>query len=161
MKAASIRLARLRRGFVQCRNRRRQAVSRGTRPVFDVAQQLKTGEYVWAPELSPEGPALLVVNLATQRAILFRNGVPMAASTVSSGKAGHETPTGVFTILQKNKEHYSSTYNNAPMPNMQRLTWKGDRAACRQAAGLPGLAWLHPAADEILSNCCSAPPSSA
>jgi len=117
-----------------------QAVQRGNRPIIEAAQQLKTGEYVWAPDLSPDGPALLVVNLATQRAILFRNGVPMAASTVSSGKPGHDTPTGVFTILQKNKEHYSSTYNNAPMPNMQRLTWKG---VALHAGKLPGYPASH------------------
>ena len=117
-----------------------QAVPRGARPIIEVAQQLKNGEYVWAPELSPEGQALLVVNLATQRAILFRNGVPVAASTVSSGKAGNDTPTGVFTILQKNKEHYSSTYNNAPMPNMQRLTWKG---IALHAGKLPGYPASH------------------
>ena len=117
-----------------------QAVPRGDRPIFEVAQQLKNGEYVWAPELSREGPALLVVNLATQRAILFRNGVPVAASTISSGAEGHETPTGVFTILQKNKEHYSSTYNNAPMPNMQRLTWKG---IALHAGKLPGYPASH------------------
>jgi hypothetical protein len=117
-----------------------QAVDRGNRPVIEAAKALKNGEYVWAPELSPEGPALLVVNLATQRAVLFRNGVPMAASTVSSGKPGHDTPTGVFTILQKNKEHYSSTYNNAAMPNMQRLTWKG---VALHAGKLPGYPASH------------------
>jgi hypothetical protein len=117
-----------------------QAVSRGERPVFEVAQQLKNGEYVWAPELSPSGSALLVVNLATQRAVLFRNGVPMAASTISSGKEGNETPTGVFSILEKRKEHYSSTYNNAPMPNMQRLTWKG---IALHAGNLPGYPASH------------------
>src|SRR5687768_5203539 len=102
-----------------------QRVDRGDRPIIQAAQELKNGEFVWAPELSPAGSALLVVNLATQRAVFFRNGVPTAATTISSGSEGRETPTGVFTILQKNKEHYSSTYNNAPMPNMQRLTWKG------------------------------------
>src|SRR5207342_778762 len=86
------------------------------------------------------GSALLVVNLATQRATLFRNGVPMAASTISSGKEGTETPTGVFTILEKKKEHYSSTYNNAPMPNMQRLTWKG---IALHAGKLPGFPASH------------------
>ena len=117
-----------------------QAVQRGGRPIVEVAPQLKNGEYVWAPELSPDGPALMVVNLATQRAILFRNGVPVAASTISSGKPGNDTPTGVFTILQKNKEHYSSTYNNAPMPNMQRLTWKG---IALHAGKLPGYPASH------------------
>jgi hypothetical protein len=117
-----------------------QRVERGDRPVIQAAQELRNGEFVWAPELSPAGSALLVVNLATQRAVLFRNGVPTAATTISSGAKGHETPTGVFTILQKRKEHYSSTYNNAPMPNMQRLTWKG---IALHAGKLPGYPASH------------------
>jgi hypothetical protein len=117
-----------------------QVVERAGRPIIAVAEQLRNGEFVWAPELSPEGPALLVVNLATQRAVLFRNGVPTAASTVSTGKPGYETPTGVFTILEKKKEHYSRTYDNAPMPNMQRLTWKG---IALHAGKLPGFPASH------------------
>jgi hypothetical protein len=117
-----------------------QQVDLGGRSILEVARQLKPGEYAWAPELSPEGPALAIVNLKTQRLVLFRNGVPIAASTVSSGSPGHETPTGVFTILQKNKEHYSSTYNNAPMPNMQRLTKRG---IALHAGKLPGYPASH------------------
>jgi len=117
-----------------------QQVRLDGRPVLATASQLKTGQYVWAPELAPDGPMLVVVNLTTQRLIVFRNGVPMAASTVSSGKTGHETPTGVFTILAKEREHYSKTYNNAPMPNMQRLTWKG---IALHAGHLPGYPASH------------------
>jgi hypothetical protein len=117
-----------------------QEVARADRPILQVATQLKNGQYVWAPELSPAGPILLVVNLETQRAVLFRNGVPIGATTISSGKAGNETPTGVFTILQKNKEHYSKTYNNAAMPNMQRLTWSG---IALHAGKLPGYPASH------------------
>ncbi|MBO9519100.1 MAG: L,D-transpeptidase family protein [Porphyrobacter sp.] len=117
-----------------------QAVDRGDRPILDLTTSLSPGEYIWAPELSSEGPALLVVNLETQRAVLFRNGVPIAASTVSTGSEGHETPTGVFTILQKRKEHYSNRYNNAPMPNMQRLTWDG---IALHAGKLPGYPASH------------------
>ena len=117
-----------------------QRVDLAGRPVIQAAQALKNGEFVWAPELSASGPALVVVNLASQRAILFRNGVPIAASTISSGAKDTPTPTGVFTILQKNKEHYSSTYNNAPMPNMQRLTWKG---IALHAGKLPGYPASH------------------
>src|SRR4029453_16469878 len=73
-------------------------------------------------------------------AILFRNGVPIGASTISSGKAGYETPTGVFTVLEKKKEHYSKTYDNAPMPNMQGLTWKG---IALHAGNLPGYPASH------------------
>src|SRR5690242_6302806 len=117
-----------------------QQVDLRGRPVFAAAAQLKTGEYVWAPDLASDGPMLVIVNLATQRLIAFRNGVPIGASTVSSGKTRHETPPGVFTILQKAKEHYSKTYNNAPMPNMQRLTWKG---IALHAGKLPGYPASH------------------
>ena len=58
----------------------------------------------------------------------------------SSGKPGHETPTGVFVILQKDKHHHSSTYNNAPMPNTERLTWGG---IALHAGGLPGYPSSH------------------
>ena len=87
--------------------------------------KLKRGEFIWRPELSPRGPVVVLVSLPHQIVHVFRNGLAIAASTCSSGAKGHETPTGVFTILQKREEHYSSTYNNAPMPNMQRLTWRG------------------------------------
>ncbi len=117
-----------------------QPVALGDRAVVEVAPLLKPGEFVWAPELSPSGPALLVVNLATQRAVLFRNGVPIAATTVSTGRDGYETPTGVFTILQKRREHYSNLYDNAPMPNMQRLTWGG---IALHAGNLPGYPASH------------------
>lgn len=117
-----------------------RAVDPGNRRIMEIVPQLKNGEFVWASERSPAGPALLVVNLETQRAVLFRNGVPIGASTVSTGKPGYETPTGVFTILQKHKVHYSKTYDNAPMPNMQRLTWKG---IALHAGKLPGYPASH------------------
>lgn len=93
--------------------------------VIEAAERLKAGEFLWAPQVAPEGPVLVVVSLATQRAVVYRNGVPIGITTVSTGKPGHSTPTGVFTILQKHVEHYSNLYNNAPMPYMQRLTWGG------------------------------------
>src|SRR6478735_9222880 len=111
-----------------------------SRPLLKVARQMKPGQYIWEPERAPAGPALVVVNLQTQRLLFFRNGVPIAASTVSSGKTGHETPTGVFTILQKNEKHFSKSYNNAPMPNMQRLTWQG---VALHAGNLPGYPASH------------------
>jgi hypothetical protein len=117
-----------------------QQVDLAGRPVLGAVPTLKPGQFVWAPDAAPEGPGLLVVNLATQRAVLFRNGVPIGASTISSGKPGYETPTGVFTILEKRKEHYSKTYDNASMPNMQRLTWKG---IALHAGNLPGYPASH------------------
>src|SRR5690242_17767327 len=83
---------------------------------------------------------MLVVDVKTQRAILYRNGIPIAATTISTGKPGRDTPTGVFTILEKQVEHYSSKYDNAPMPYMQRLTWKG---VALHAGKLPGYPASH------------------
>ena len=99
--------------------------------------KLRPGEYIWEPDLAPSGPSLLIVNTTTQRAVLYRNGLPIAATTVSTGRPGYRTPTGVFTILQKHVEHYSSTYDNAPMPYMQRLTWKGVALHAGQLPGYP------------------------
>ncbi len=113
-------------------------LSSGT--VMEAVEGLKKGEYLWAPEMSPEGPVLVVVSLATQRAIVYRNGVPIGVSTVSTGKKGYETPTGVFTILQKHVVHKSNLYEDAPMPFMQRLTWKG---IALHAGRLPGFPASH------------------
>ncbi len=93
--------------------------------VMEAAERLKAGEYLWAPQVAPEGPILLVISLATQRAVLYRNGIPIGITTVSTGRPGHRTPTGIFTVLERDVEHYSSLYNSAPMPFMQRLTWGG------------------------------------
>ena len=90
--------------------------------------------------MSPRGPVVVVVSLPEQLVHVYRNGVTIGVSTCSSGKPGHRTPTGVFTILQKRQEHYSSTYNNAPMPNMQRLTWRG---VALHAGDLPGYPASH------------------
>jgi hypothetical protein len=115
-----------------------QPLDEGT--VMDAVERLKPGQFIWVPEIAPEGPMLVVVNIATQRLVAYRNGVPIAVSTVSTGRAGHRTPQGVFTILQKNVKHRSSTYNNAPMPYMQRLTWRG---IALHGGNLPGYPASH------------------
>ncbi len=105
-----------------------------------VPAKLKPGEYLWVPEVSPRGPIVLVVSLPEQLAYVYRNGVIIGASTISTGKKGHQTPTGVFTILQKHEDHYSNLYNDAPMPYMQRLTWSG---VAIHAGRLPGYPASH------------------
>ncbi len=102
--------------------------------------RLEAGEYLWMPEMAPAGPVVVVISLPEQLLHVYRNGVRIGVSTVSTGKAGHETPTGVFSILQKRKEHYSNLYNNAPMPYMQRLTWDG---IALHAGSLPGYPASH------------------
>ena len=109
-------------------------------PVAGAIEQLKAGDYLWAPQIAPDGPVVVVINLKLQRAYTYRNGVPIGVTSISSGKAGHLTPTGVFTILQKDIYHHSNKYSNAPMPYMQRLTWDG---VAMHAGNLPGYAASH------------------
>lgn len=104
------------------------------------ADNLKPGQWVWAPQVAPAGPIIVYVDLDRQIATVYRNGLRIGVSTISSGKPGHETPTGVFTILQKDKDHRSSTYNNAPMPYQERLTWDG---VALHVGGLPGYPESH------------------
>lgn len=109
-------------------------------PVDTPPAQLKPGEWIWGGSELTVGPIAVVVSLTEQRAYVYRNGFLIGVSTVSSGKKGHETPTGVFTILQKDKDHRSSIYNDAPMPYQQRLTWGG---IALHAGGLPGYPESH------------------
>jgi len=104
------------------------------------AEQLQNGEFNWFPERQPAGPILIIVSIPDQKVHVYRNGISIAASTCSTGKPGHRTPTGVFKILQKDKHHRSSTYSNAPMPNMNRLTWSG---IALHAGNLPGYPASH------------------
>ncbi len=109
-------------------------------PVIKDIKDLKPGEYTWHPERSPAGPVAVIVSLSEQRVHVYRNGIRIAVSTCSTGKPGHETPVGVFTILQKDRHHHSNLYNNAPMPNMVRLTWSG---IALHAGKLPGYPASH------------------
>ena len=133
-------------------NRRNLALGAGAAIVFNTmrpasaqlvdkyAEQLKNGEFNWFPERSAAGPILIIVSIPDQRVHVYRNGIRVAASSCSTGKPGYRTPAGVFKILQKHKHHKSSTYSNAPMPNMNRLTWSG---IALHAGNLPGYPASH------------------
>ncbi len=102
--------------------------------------KLKPGEFIWEGGAVSAGPIVVAVSLEEQRAYVYRNGIRIGVTTVSSGKPGHASPTGVFTVLQKDKDHHSKTYNNAPMPFTERLTWDG---VALHAGGLPGYPSSH------------------
>jgi hypothetical protein len=96
--------------------------------------------FTWTPELSKTGPVLVAVSLKSQTAAVYRNGIKIGSCEVSTGRKGHETPTGVFHILVKDADHHSSIYNNAAMPFSERLTWGG---VALHAGGLPGYPSSH------------------
>ncbi|MDB6043779.1 MAG: ErfK-YbiS-YcfS-YnhG family protein [Gammaproteobacteria bacterium] len=102
--------------------------------------RLKKGEFLWIGDAVTSGPLLMVVSITEQRGYVYRNGILIGATSVSTGRPGHPTPTGVFTVLQKQQEHRSTIYDNAPMPYMERLTWGG---VALHAGGLPGYPESH------------------
>lgn len=109
-------------------------------PAPPVPAVMAPGDYDWNPERSLAGDVVIVVSLPQQLVHVYRGGVRIGESTISSGRPGHDTPTGVFTILQKQKMHRSTLYDDAPMPFMQRLTWDG---IALHAGRLPGYPASH------------------
>lgn len=106
---------------------------------------LRNGQWAWLEDAVLQkagGPAAvsILISLPGQIAYVYRDGVLIAASTVSTGKRGKSTPAGEFTILQKREFHRSNLYSNAPMPFMQRLTWTG---IALHAGVLPGYPASH------------------
>ena len=112
--------------------------TKGT-PTGKATGPLKPGEYWWKPQLSPSGPVVALVSIPQQTIYVYRNGILIGRSSLSSGKNG-STPGGVFAILEKKETHRSKKYDNAPMPNMQRLTWSG---IAMHSGQLPGYAASH------------------
>jgi lipoprotein-anchoring transpeptidase ErfK/SrfK len=87
----------------------------------------------------PSGTLQVIVAINTQRVTLYANGEPVAQAPVSTGTPTHPTPTGLFTVIQKNRHHYSNLYG-AAMPYMQRITWSG---AAMHHGPLPGYPASH------------------
>jgi hypothetical protein len=93
-----------------------------------------------AAERPIAGPIVINVSLSRQRLVAYDASGRIAESPVSSGRVGYSTPTGVFSIVEKNRVHHSNLYQGAPMPNMQRLTWSG---VALHAGALPGYPASH------------------
>ena len=88
-------------------------------------QVLQPGGYRWLEEGPFDGPLYLIISLQRQMVHVYNGDRLVGVASVSTGTAGHRTPTGEFPILQKREWHRSNLYSNAPMPFMQRLTWDG------------------------------------
>jgi lipoprotein-anchoring transpeptidase ErfK/SrfK len=86
---------------------------------------MKPGQFVWEKRAYEATNLRIIAVLDIQRIYVFDGDTLVAFSTMSTGTKSHPTPAGVFNILQKNIDHKSNLYSNAPMPYMQRLTWDG------------------------------------
>ena len=100
------------------------------------------------PEQTTEGaasrhagePIMAIVSIKSQKVTIYDADGWVLRSPVSSGTAGRETPPGVFSVVQKDKDHHSSLYDDAWMPNMLRITWNG---LALHGGPLPGYAASH------------------
>jgi hypothetical protein len=101
------------------------------------ATSVAPGRYVWRDDGSATGPVRILVSLPLQLAFVWRGNTLIGVSSVSSGVAGYDTPTGTFTILEKDKDHHSNLYDDAPMPWMLRLTWDGVALHAGKVTGEP------------------------
>jgi len=96
---------------------------------------------IWTTDESNKDPVHLIVSLPDQKISVYKGEQLVTTSRVSSGKGGYRTPSGVFSILEKKRRHYSNLYGGAPMPHMQRLTWSG--VALHASGSVPGYPASH------------------
>src|SRR6476659_7539064 len=85
-------------------------------------------------------PIMAIVSIKSQRITFYDADGWIMRAPVSTGTTGRETPAGIFAVLEKEKEHRSTLYDDAEMPNMQRITWNG---IALHGGPLPGYAASH------------------
>jgi hypothetical protein len=88
----------------------------------------------------PGVPLMAVVALSEQRVTIYDAEGRILRAPVSTGQIGYETPAGIYSVIQKEAEHYSNLYDDASMPFMQRITWSG---IALHAGVLPGYPASH------------------
>lgn len=94
------------------------------RSMLNITGPMRFGDFVWDENHIPAGPLWVRIDLSRQLLSVFRDGHEIGATVILYGAGGKPTPTGSFTILEKNPDYYSRSYD-APMPYMLRLTKDG------------------------------------
>src|SRR6478672_11019777 len=117
-----------------CNRKYERAVFRAATAFASLAALVSTSDLSQASKVRtdqsvatrPAGdPIMAIVSLRDQQITIYDDKGWIMRAPVSSGQKGRETPAGIFSVLQKNAEHYSNLYDDAFMPHMQRLTWSG------------------------------------
>src|SRR5437879_521006 len=106
----------------------------------DAASGRRQGRVEFMDARTAGEPVIAVVSLRSQQITVYDAKGWIVRAPVSSSQKGRETPAGIFSIIQKNREHYSSLYDDAYMPHMQRITWSG---IALHGGVLPGHAASH------------------
>ena len=114
---------------------RQQRLQRQQQQLRQTKKPVPAADPNWYENDASKDPIQIIVSLPEQRLTVYRGERALVTSRVSSGKIGHTTPAGVFSILGKKRHHRSNIYSGAPMPFMQRLTWSG--IALHQSNSVP------------------------
>ncbi|MCP3397289.1 L,D-transpeptidase [Bradyrhizobium sp. CCGB20] len=105
----------------------------------EAAKQARQPVEAVAPREAGE-PIMAIVSIKSQQVTFYDADGWILRAPVSTGTTGRETPAGVFAIVEKDKDHRSTMYDDAWMPNMQRITWNG---IALHGGPLPGYAASH------------------
>jgi L,D-transpeptidase catalytic domain len=110
-------------------------------PTYAAANQARPAAptVATAPREAGE-PIMAIVSIKSQQVTIYDADGWILRAPVSTGITGRETPSGVFSVVEKDKDHHSNLYDDASMPNMQRLTWSG---IAMHGGPLPGHAASH------------------
>ncbi|MGY8667334.1 L,D-transpeptidase [Bradyrhizobium sp. UFLA05-109] len=103
------------------------------------AKQVRPVAEAVAPRAAGE-PIMAIVSIKSQQVTFYDADGWILRAPVSTGTTGRETPAGVFAVIEKDKDHHSTMYDDAWMPNMQRITWNG---IALHGGPLPGYAASH------------------
>jgi hypothetical protein len=103
------------------------------------AKQVRPATEATAPREAGE-PIMAIVSIKSQQVTFYDADGWIMRAPVSTGTTGRETPAGVFAVIEKDKDHHSTMYDDAWMPNMQRITWNG---IALHGGPLPGYAASH------------------
>ncbi|MGB6436694.1 MAG: L,D-transpeptidase family protein, partial [Bradyrhizobium sp.] len=103
------------------------------------ARQARQAAEATAPREAGE-PIMAIVSIKSQQVTFYDADGWIFRAPVSTGTTGRETPAGVFAVIEKDKDHHSTMYDDAWMPNMQRITWNG---IALHGGPLPGYAASH------------------
>lgn len=93
--------------------------------ILPITGPIKYGEWHWDDKGVPEGPIVITVDLEARVLSIFKGGYEIGATAVLLGTDEKPTPTGILTVNWKKADHYSSTYDGAPMPYTMNLTGDG------------------------------------
>jgi lipoprotein-anchoring transpeptidase ErfK/SrfK len=110
-------------------------------PADAVVRQVRPAQSTEAAAPRDAGePLMAIVSIKSQHVTIYDAEGWMLRAPISSGTTGRETPAGVFSVVQKDKDHHSNLYDDAWMPNMLRITWSG---IALHGGPLPGYAASH------------------